>query len=524
MPGAYRHTVRAVTLTSSRWLRAVALGVVVIGSGILAVQLHRNGQTQGDDFALYLRQARSLFDGDIGAVLADNRFAVLNSDDAFSPLAYPWGWPLLLSPFVHLWGYDYDRLKLVEVAVFMTWLVLLHGIVRRRVGRLPALAIVAVVGTAPVFLVYTDQLLTEFPHLATVALFIWWYDRIRSRATLLTASRGDLIALGAMVTLVFNMRREGIVLLGVIAAMQLYDLVASIDGRRSPAALAGRVRANWQAIVTPFLAFAVATTLFQLLLPTALLPENGNSTSFIDNRLGEFPGTLTDQLGLGQHPLVGIAILGLAAAGAVIGVRRRPALDGPLLLLALGSTLLISTHLRKVDRYWFQVTPWVIYFAAVALVELERTRVPPPAAHRAVRRNRAARRDRRRPPRGVARQGRRRPRLRRRRPHPVGTEQPAGVSGLRRSRRAHPTRCDHRLLPFSHDDTADGSPLVPDERPRTHHPERRLLRAASGFHVLATRSVRERRPTRRIRGGLVGRHVDPLADTHARRLTVPHGV
>ena len=368
--GAYRQAVRAITLTSARWLRALTLGVVVIGSGLLAVQLHRNGHTQGDDFALYLRQARSLFDGDIGAVLADNRFAVLNSDDAFSPLAYPWVWPLLLSPFVHLWGYDYDRLKLVEVAVFMLWLVLLHGIVRRRIGRLPALAMIAVVGTAPVFLVHTDQLLTEFPHLAAVGVFVWWYDRVRSRATLLTAGRSDLVVLGALVTLVFNVRREGLVLLVVIAVMQLYDLIVSIDGRRTPAALIERVRASWHAIVTPFLAFAVATTLFQLLLPTALLPDNGNSASFIDNRLGEFPGTLSDQLGFGIHPLVGIAVLGLAAAGAVIGVRRRPTLDGALLLLALGSTLLISTHLRKVDRYWFQVTPWVLYFATVALVAL----------------------------------------------------------------------------------------------------------------------------------------------------------
>ena len=361
---------RRPTATVTHVARRLTLPAMVAISAALAVLLHRTGHTQGDDFALYLRQARSLFDGDIGAVLADNRFAVLNSDDAFSPLAYPWGWPLLLSPFVNLWGYDYDRLKLVEVAVFMVWLVLLHGIVRRRIGRLPALAVVAVIGTAPVFLVYTDQLLSEFPHLASVALFIWWYDRVRSRATLLTASRNDLIALGAMVTLVFNMRREGIVLLGVIAAMQLYDLVASIDGRRSAASSVERVRATWRSLVTPFLAFAVTTTLFQLLLPTALLPDNGNSPSFIDNRLGEFPGTLTDQLGLGEHPLVGIAILGLAAGGAVIGVRRRPTLDGPLLLLAIGSILLISTHLRKVDRYWFQVTPLVIYFAAVALVEL----------------------------------------------------------------------------------------------------------------------------------------------------------
>jgi len=362
--------VRTITLTSSRWLRTVALGVIVIVAGLLAIELRRRGHTQGDDFALYLRQARSIFDGDIGAVLADNRFAVLNSDDAFSPLAYPWGWPLLLSPFVHLWGFDYDRLKLVEVATFMVWLVLLHGIVRRRIGRLAALAVVAVIGTAPTFLVHTDQLLTEFPHLAAVAVFVWWYDRMRTRATLLTASRRDLIVLGALVTLVFNVRREGVVLLGVIAVMQLYDLLVSLDGRRNLGAIVDRVRANWQAIVTPFLSFAIATTLFQLLLPTALLPDNGNSMKFIDNRLGEFPGTLADQLGFGQHPLVGIAVLGLAAAGAVIGVRRRPTLDGPLLLLTIGSALLISTHLRKVDRYWFQVTPWVLYFATVALVAI----------------------------------------------------------------------------------------------------------------------------------------------------------
>ncbi len=370
MRGAYRHTVRTVTLTSSRWLRTLALGVVVIGSGILAVQLHRNGHTQGDDFALYLRQARSIFDGDIGAVVADNRFAVLNSDSAFSPIAYPWVWPLLLSPFVHLWEYDFERLKLVEVAIFMVWLVLLHGIVRRRIGRLPALALVAVVGTAPLYLAHTDQLLTEFPHLAAVAVFVWWYDRVRSRATLLTASRSDLIVLGALVTLAFNVRREGVALLAVIAVMQLYDLVASIERPRSPGRAWAAIRAGWPTLSTPYLSFAITATLFQLLLPTALLPDNGNSSKFIDNRLGEYPEILADQLGFGAHPLVGIAVLGLAAAGAVVGVRRRPALDLPLLVLTIVSMLMIGTHLRRVDRYWFQITPWVLYYASVALVAI----------------------------------------------------------------------------------------------------------------------------------------------------------
>jgi hypothetical protein len=356
-----------VTLTSSRWLRAGALGAVVGLAGFLAVQLHRTGHTQGDDFALYLRQARSVFDGDIGAVLADNRFSVLNSDAAFSPLAYPWVWPLLLSPFVHLWGYDYDRLKLVEVALLMVWLVLLHGIVRRRIGRLPALAVVAVLGTAPLYLSHTDQLLTEIPHLAAVGVFVWWYDRVRSRATLLTAGRADLVTLGLLVTLVFNTRREGIALLAVIAAMHVYDLVTSVDGRRTGAALAAAVTTHRRALLTPYLAFAVGATVFQLLLPTALLPDNGNSSAFIDDRLAEYPEILADQLGFGAHPVVGIAVLGLAAAGVVVGVRRRPALDLPLLVLMVVSTLMISTHLRRVDRYWFQVTPWIVYFAAVAL-------------------------------------------------------------------------------------------------------------------------------------------------------------
>jgi hypothetical protein len=363
--------VPAVTLTSSRWLRAGALGAVVAVAGILAVQLHRTGHTQGDDFALYLRQARSIFEGDIGAVIADNRFSVLNSDPLFSPIVYPWVWPVLLSPFVHVWGYDYDRLKLLEVALLMVWLVLLHGIVRRRIGRLPALAMIAVFGTAPLYLSHTDQLLTEVPHLVAVAAVIWWYDRIRARATLLTARRIDLVVLALGVVLAFNVRREGLALLAVIAAVQLLDLVAAND--RLPSAWKGfitGIRTNWRTLAAPYFAFAVGAAGFQLLLPTALLPDNGNSRSFIDDRLGEYPGILADQLGFGPHPLAGIAVLGLAAAGAVVGVRRRPARDLPLLVLLIVSTLMISTHIRRVDRYWFQVTPWVVYFATVALVSL----------------------------------------------------------------------------------------------------------------------------------------------------------
>ena len=348
-------------------VRAAALGALVLTAGLVAVALHRTGHTQGDDFALYLRQARSLFDGDTTTVVADNRFSVLNSDSGFSPLAYPWGWPLLLAPFVHVWGFDYDRLKLVEVAAFCIWLILMHGIVRRRLGPIVAFAFVAVFATAPEFLEHTDELLTEFPHLAAVAAVIWWYDRVRAGHTLLTAPPGNLVVLGALVTVAFNIRRESVVLLAVIAVMQLVDVWRATPQHR-PSALVDTVRAWWRPIITPFVTFAVAAITFQLLLPTDVLPDNGNSRRFLDDRWGEYPGILTDQLGLGVHPAIGIAILALAAVGAVIGVRQRPLLDTPLLLLGLFTAIVIGSHLRKVDRYWFQVTPWVLYFVTVALV------------------------------------------------------------------------------------------------------------------------------------------------------------
>ena len=377
----------------------IALIVVLLGAAYLAISLHRNGHTQGDDFALYIRQARSLFEGDSAAVIADNRFAVLNSDPAFSPIGYPWGWPVILAPFVHFWGYDYDRLKLVVVALFCVWLLLLHGVVRRRVGRWPALGIVAAFGTAPAFLAHTDQLITEIPHLAAVVVFLWLFDRVTSRSTLIGAPTRDLVMLGVAAAVVFNVRREGLVLAVVMAAIQLYDLFMR-DGRNPAAGMAeppldvaesadestvaepqdrgwrtlGEVfdlaRASRWSIAAPHVAFVGAVALFQLLLPTALLPDNGNSPSNIGDRFGEYPSILSDQLGLGKNAAIGGLILAVAVVGIVVGLRQRPRLDGAILVLAVVSSFLIGTHIRKVERYWFQVTPWVVYFVIVACLAL----------------------------------------------------------------------------------------------------------------------------------------------------------
>ena len=51
----------------------------------------------------------------------------------------------------------------------------------------------------------------------------------------------------------------------------------------------------------------------------------------------------------------------------VVGCIRRPRLDIPLTALTVLSTIAVSTHFRMVGRYYFQVAPFVLYFAAAAV-------------------------------------------------------------------------------------------------------------------------------------------------------------
>jgi len=349
-----------------RVVGGVALGVVVAVAAGLAIALHRAGHTQGDDFALYLRQARSIFDGDPAQVVADNRFTVIQSGGEFSPIAYPWGWPLLLAPFVRVWGLDYDRLKLVEVACFCVWLVLVHGIVRRRLGRIVALAVTAAVGTTPILLVHTDSLLSELPHAAAVAVLIWWLDRIRKRSTLIGASTRDLVILGVSLTVAFNMRRETILLLVAIGLVQAVELLVErrrTSGPWSPSSW------PWRALVLPHAGFAVSALGFQLLLPSMVLPENADSgPKHIDDRLMDYPTELAKQLGIDDGHWWGLLLLALALAGIVVGLRKRPGLDGPLAAVTVVSAIAVSTHFRLIGRYYFQILPWILMFATAAIL------------------------------------------------------------------------------------------------------------------------------------------------------------
>ena len=389
----------ASRLTPTR-ASAAALGALVLLAAYVAVSLHRRGHTTGDDFALYLRQAQSLFEGNIAQVISDNRL-LWSTSTAVTPQMYPWGFAVILSPFVRVFGLDYGRLKLVEVACLCLWLVLFHGIVRRRTDRVIAVVTTAVFATAPLYLLHTDQLLTEFPHMLSVAVVVWWLDRVLLRHRLTQAPVSDLVILGLLMMVAYNFRRESIVFLAVIAVSQVVDLV----GERSRAVAGGapspwRRGRNpigavpWKRLSIPFVSFAAGCAIAQFLLPSTLVPDNGNSRRFILTRLfnlnepglcpnprdldppprncGNYPWHLLQQLGLTERPVFGLIIIGLAFGGAVVACAKAPRLNVPLAMLMGTTMLVIGTHFRMVARYYFQVTPLIVLFVTILLVTAAR--------------------------------------------------------------------------------------------------------------------------------------------------------
>ena len=100
-------------------------------------------------------------------------------------------------------------------------------------------ALKAVFATSYVYLEYTDQLLTEEPHMLAVAVVIWWLDRVMDRSRLTSATTRDLVILGLLAVAAYNVRREGLMLIFAIAGAQLVDLGARRSDRRERGETAG---------------------------------------------------------------------------------------------------------------------------------------------------------------------------------------------------------------------------------------------------------------------------------------------
>lgn len=198
---------------------SLIFSVVLATVFLVCVMNHYEGQSWGDDFSLYLNQARSIVEGTIEKTVADNRFAVTNSTiSTFSPESYPWGFPLLLAPLYWIFGLDYTVFKIFEALMLVAFLGAFYVLLENKLKNPHRLVLVSFVGLNHLFIYYTNHVLSEIPFLFFSTLTLYAIQKAEEKKFTLALN----LWVGGLMLFTFFIRTEGIALVAALFSYQLF--------------------------------------------------------------------------------------------------------------------------------------------------------------------------------------------------------------------------------------------------------------------------------------------------------------
>ncbi len=369
-------------------IRSAALLAAVVGAAALVMLMaRRTGHWWGDDWALYLRQADGLLHADPGRVAAENRFTLDHSvGPPFSPPIYPWGFPLVLTPFVALFDTDLDRLALVSTAAACVFACCWYALARPRLGTPVALIGAFAVVTTPLVLLWTELIQSEWTFLAVVGVVFVGLDRLIASGALIDTTRPiwPVVLVGVGAAAAFSVRREGFALTPAIATAQLMSIRP--DGAtawrllrdRRPASLLARLAA-------PHAGALGVVVLAVVALPSTLVPsyegtsvanvarfarrhlEHIGEVSGVKNAWHDSPEVLGSTAG---GWFVFVMYFAVAAVGIVVASTVNRRRDAHFVCYVAVALIIGGSFRTALNRYVASIGPLLVLLGLVALAAL----------------------------------------------------------------------------------------------------------------------------------------------------------
>ena len=189
---------------------------IIFVSFVVSVCTLRGGHEWGDDFASYIMQAESIVNGNTQEFVEHNSFTIFNSSFQIGPVAYPWGYPLILAPVYALKGVSPLSLKIPGLLFFAGFLLCLYyGLMGTNLTYVERLLLVALFAFNPILIKFLNQILSDVPFLffSTLALLLM----VRKNK-----NTYDHILLGGVISLAFFIRTAGILLLVSYLAFEFF--------------------------------------------------------------------------------------------------------------------------------------------------------------------------------------------------------------------------------------------------------------------------------------------------------------
>lgn len=351
----------------ARWEGALVLAIVTGALVVGALRLTPR-HDWGDDFASYVMQAESLWAGDTRGFVERNSFTILRSSHRLGPIAYPWGYPLLLVPSVAIAGLDPLALKIPGLLLFGTFLVALHLLMRTGLDRRVSLLVLLLFAFHPDLLDFLDLVLSDIPFLFLSTLALLLMERMDARPP---PAAARCAWLGAVVFAAFFTRTVGILLLGVLVAPLAWKAWRLRPGGEREGGAA-------RPAVIGILVFGLLWLASRQVLPDGQTsypaPGLGVSLSTAWQNAGRYGEDAMHFLaGRRSHPAISSVLIVAAIAGAA--TRRRENLRF-LAYLGLTVGVLLAWPEYQGLRFLFPVLP-VLAFFIVAGMRAATARLPP---------------------------------------------------------------------------------------------------------------------------------------------------
>ena len=190
------------------------LVILIVVSLVLGASTLTRGQEWGDDFASYIMQARSILNGSTREFVQHNAFTIFESSNQIGPVAYPWGYPLILTPVYFLKGISPLALKLPGLFLYAGFLICLYLLTRKGLTPAESLLLVSLFAFNPLLIGFLDQILSDIPLLffSTLALLLMTDDKQNSL---------HFALIGITIFVAFFVRTTGILLLLSLIAFEL---------------------------------------------------------------------------------------------------------------------------------------------------------------------------------------------------------------------------------------------------------------------------------------------------------------
>jgi len=240
-------------------LRNSILIIILVVSTVIGSSQLTRGHEWGDDFASYIMQAKSIVNGDMQEFIEHNSITIYQSSSLIGPVAYPWGYPVILAPAYAIKGVGPLALKLPGLFFFAGFLICLYLLIRNRLTTTESLLLVSLFAFNPMFLGFLDQILSDIPFLFFSTLALLLMTKYEAKQSLFQS-----IILGGVIFYAFFIRTTGIVLLAGYLAYQMLCIY----------------RKNEQSKIITAYSLTVSLAFVFLWLISSLIFPSGQSTYF----------------------------------------------------------------------------------------------------------------------------------------------------------------------------------------------------------------------------------------------------